>query len=432
MNSSEQFTKYSINTIVTQFIILITSILISIITARVLSPEGRGQLSLILLIPMLSVTFGGMGMVHAINYYASRMPATKLIVNSFILSGLLSVLLVATTLPVVYISKNIFSMTLNKEILFLISIFIPFYLFNYCFISLLQGFYKIVIRNLLNVTHALLNLLLLVILIITLKLGVAGAVTAFVVAILLVTILSAIFVLKEIEIKDIRLESGIIKQLLSFGLKSHIGNVLKDLSYRGDILIISYFLSTASVGYYVIAVTVAETIWRIPDAIGSVLLPRIARMDKSNARAFTPVVSRIVLVPVMLLCLIIFLFREDIICLAFGNEFLPSSPALVILLPGILFLSIWKIIANDLIAQGYPAKYSITSGIALVTMVELDLWLIPLFGINGAALASTISYMAATVSIITIYSRVTGNSFKELLIPARIDLSYYKKLFMGL
>src|SRR3972149_8898603 len=105
MNSSEQFTKYSINTIVTQFIILITSILISIITARVLRPEGRGQLSLILLIPMLSVTFGGMGMVHAINYYASRMPATKLIVNSFILSGLLSVLLVATTLPVVYISK---------------------------------------------------------------------------------------------------------------------------------------------------------------------------------------------------------------------------------------------------------------------------------------------------------------------------------------
>lgn len=426
VSSLGQFTKYSINTIANQFIILVISVLISIITARVLGPEGKGQLTLILLIPMLSITFGRMGIGHAVNYYASRTSSTKLIVNSFVLSTLLSILLVALTLPVAYALKDVFFKTINEKLIVLISFFIPFYIFNNHFISLLQGLYKINIRNLLLVSQPMLNLLLLILLITILKLGLNGAVIASIIALLFAVFLSGIFLLKEIKVKEISLDFSLMRQLLTFGFKSHIGNILKDLSYRSDILIISYFLPAAFVGYYIIAVTIAEIIWKIPDAVGSVLLPYVAHMDNNSAKTFTPVVSRVVLVPVTIACLLIFLFGKNIITLAFGQEFLPSSSVLVILLPGILSFALWKILANDLIAQGYPARYSLTSGIALVTMVVLDLLLIPKFGINGAAVASTVSYIAATASIIFIYTRITDNSFKDLLIPVRSDFSFYK------
>lgn len=426
VSSLGQFTKYSINTIANQFIILVISFLISIITARVLGPEGKGQLTLILLIPMLSITFGRMGIGHAVNYYASRTSSTKLIVNSFVLSILLSILLVALTLPVAYALKDVFFKTINEKLIVLISFFIPFYIFNNHFISLLQGLYKINIRNLLLVSQPMLNLLLLIILITILKLGLNGAVIASIIALLFAVFLSGIFLLKEIKVKEISLDFSLMRQLLTFGFKSHIGNILKDLSYRSDILIISYFLPAAFVGYYVIAVTIAEIIWKIPDAVGSVLLPHVAQMDNNSAKTFTPVVSRVVLVPVTIACLMIFLFGKNIITLAFGQEFLPSSSVLVILLPGILSFALWKILANDLIAQGYPVRYSLTSGIALVTMIVLDLLLIPKFGINGAAVASTVSYIAAAASIIFIYTRITGNSFKDLLIPVRSDFSFYK------
>jgi len=430
-NNAGQFTKNSINTVATQFITLAASVLTSIVTARVLGPEGKGQLTLILLVPMLSMTFGRMGIGHAVNYYASKTSATKLIVNSFILSLVISLFLVAVTLPIANSLKNIFFKEIDTSLIIIITCFVPFYILNNHFISLLQGLYKIKIRNLLLVTQSVVNFILLILLTGVLFLNLESALAASIAALILVVILSAIYLLKDLKTEEIRLDFNLMKQLLNFGFKSHIGNILKDLSYRSDILIISYFLSARDVGYYAIAVTIAEVLWKIPDAVGTVLLPRVAQMNSSSARLFTPVVSRIVFIPVLLACLLILLLSRPIIIFAFGKDFIPAIPVLIILLPGILAFAIWKIIANDLLAQGHPVKYSFTSGVALVTMILLDLLLIPKFGINGAAIASTLSYIAATVSIIYIYTRLTDNSLKVLIVPERSDFLLYKKIAKG-
>jgi Na+-driven multidrug efflux pump len=62
-------------------------------------------------------------------------------------------------------------------------------------------------------------------------------------------------------------------------------------------------------------------------------------------------------------------------------------------------------------------------------MISLDLLLIPVLGINGAAIASSISYIVATISIIFSYTRITGNPLRGLLIPTKSDFATYKKLF---
>ena len=86
-------------------------------------------------------------------------------------------------------------------------------------------------------------------------------------------------------------------------------------------------------------------------------------------------------------------------------------------------------LANDLIARGYPTNYSVTSGVALTIMILLDVLLIPRYGIDGAALASTVSYFAATSLIVYIYIRLTGNPLRMLIIPQRSDLVFIKKNF---
>ena len=425
---SEQFTRYSINTVVSQFSIFIIAVVTSIITARLLGPEGKGQLALVLLIPMLVVTFGRMGIGHAVNYYAGKTTSTKLIANSLALSVLISVLLIIPSFLTVFSVKSIFFKEVDERFIIIICSFMPFYLFNNHFISLLQGLYRIDHINIISIARSAINLILLIVLIRIFSLGLTGAIIAAIVSVLLAVFLLAFFLFKEINLKEVGLDFNLMKQLLKFGFKSHTGNILKDLSYRSDILIISYFLPAASVGYYTVAVVIGEIIWNIPNAIGSVLLPRVARMDNKSAKLFTPAVIRTVLVPVTIACFMIFLLGKSIIIFAFGQDFLPSASALIILLPGIWALTVWKILASDLIAQGHPMKYSFTSGIALVTMVILDLWLIPELGINGAAIASTISYIAATVSIIFIYTRITGNSLKELFVPTRAEFLLYQRI----
>jgi O-antigen/teichoic acid export membrane protein len=208
--------------------------------------------------------------------------------------------------------------------------------------------------------------------------------------------------------------------------------VLKDLSYRVDILIISYFLPAAAVGFYVAAVNLAEIVWKIPDAIGTVLLPRIANIGATSAKLLTPAVSRIVFLIVSSMALFLGLFSQKIIILFFGPQFLPSNIPLLILLPGMIGITVWKIIASDMIAEGYPVEYSLTAMISLITIIILDLLLIPRYGIDGAAFATTIAYSAATVSIIFFYTRLTKVHFISLFVPSRMDLSFYRSMLKTL
>lgn len=430
--SVSQFISYSINTVFTQFLSFAISIVSSVITARALGPDGKGLYTLAILIPMLAVSFGRMGIGHAANYMAPKMSATDLIPHVGMLSAALGLIAVFVALPATYVLKDIFFKDLDQSIIFWATLAIPLFMFQNHLASLVQALYEIRFRNLILLIQSLANFLLLVILVIIAGLGLTGAIIASISAIAMAVVLASVFLLKRVGIPSARLNLELIADLFRYGFKTHIGNILKDLSYRLDILIISYFLPASSVGFYVVAVTIAEIVWKIPDAIGMVLLPRVAKIGADSARELTPAVSRAVFIMVSCLATLLALFSSKIIVLFFGLEFLPSTTALLILLPGMISLTIWKIIATDLIAEGYPAEYSLTAMVSLIASIILDLWLIPRYGVVGAALASTTAYISATVAIIWIYTKFTRLAFIKLFIPSGADLSIYRRTLRDL
>jgi len=431
-NQIGQFTKYTITTSLTQVVLLLCAVAASVITARILGPEGKGLMSLSLLIPSLAITFGRMGIGHAVNYYSCKTGKTHLIINSIILGSIISAVLLMATLPVVFTYKKYFFVGLSNNLLIVVILFIPMCLLNTLANSLIQGMYKIVIYNLVNIFQAVVNLSLVVIFIYIMRKGVLAAVLSYTVSVTLSVFVSLFYLSTQVDFKRYFFDRSLIKKLLRFGSNSHVGNILKDLSYRGDILIISYFLPPTNVGYYIIAVAVAEIMWKFPEAIGTVLLPKVANMTSGNARLFTPKICRIIIVPLLLICGAVFFLSKYIIIVFFGNQYKESISALVLLLPGIFFMSIWKILANDLIAQGYPRHYSITSGVALIVMVFLDILLIPVLGINGASISSSISYIVATILIIIFYINITGNSLKDIIVPRKEDIYIYYDIMINI
>ena len=424
-----KFTSFFVHTFGTSIATTSFSVAISIITARYLGPYGRGALSLLILIPIFVITFGRLGIGHSINYYASKVPKDQLISTSLVLSIAIGLFFSIIAVPGIYLLRNVFFTGITTpQILFACSL-IPFaFLYEYL-PCLFQGFYEIKSRNMLIVLSPLINLVLLVLLVMILKLSLWGAIIAYVAANIIAVFLSLYLVLKELELKKISPDFGLMKDLLRYGFQSHIGLIFKELNYRGDMLLVSYFLNPSAVGYYAIAVNIAEMLWKLPEAVGTVLLPKIARMDKEEAKSFTPLVFRTILVPMAASCLGILFFGKYLILIAFGREYLPSAPVLFLLLPGILAMAFWKIIANSLIGLGHAIKYSITSGVALVTMILFDIILIPRVGLKGAAIASSISYLTATAFIIFLYVRLTDSSYKTLLVPQKSDFLIYKKLF---
>ncbi|RPI72391.1 MAG: hypothetical protein EHM47_08365, partial [Ignavibacteriales bacterium] len=83
----------------------------------------------------------------------------------------------------------------------------------------------------------------------------------------------------------------ITKKSIGYGLKVMLGNILQYLNYRMDILFIGYFLTQAEVGWYYIAVVIAERLLFLTQATATILLP--AASSSEEQREKTPLLSRI-------------------------------------------------------------------------------------------------------------------------------------------
>jgi O-antigen/teichoic acid export membrane protein len=111
------------------------------------------------------------------------------------------------------------------------------------------------------------------------------------------------------------------------------------------------------------------------------------------------------------------------ILLLYGREYAGSIVPFLIMLPGVAALGGASVLASDLLTRKKP-KYGLSMGYILLAFnVAFNIALIPLMGISGSALASTISYVAALVLWMIFYRRESHVPLKELA-PRWADCVY--------
>jgi Na+-driven multidrug efflux pump len=60
------------------------------------------------------------------------------------------------------------------------------------------------------------------------------------------------------------------------------------------------------------------------------------------------------------------------------------------------------------------------------------LWLIPRWGISGAAFATTVAYTISTLLLINFFIKISNKSYFEILVIKKQDLQDYKKLLVNI
>jgi len=95
-----------------------------------------------------------------------------------------------------------------------------------------------------------------------------------------------------------------------------------------------------------------------------------------------------------------------------------------VLLPGVVAISISKVLAGYLSGLGRNGLTSTVSVSAFVLNVVLNLFLIPRAGIVGAATASLISYTFSSVVYAILAGRVAGVSPLAFWIPRSDDVRF--------
>ena len=429
MNS---ISKNSAITFSSQILIFAVGFITSIILARTLGPTGKGVYALIILIPAVMLKLGSLG-IEAANVYfvGSKQYEPKAAVsNSLISSVLLGLFLVLLFLGISYLGA--FKIYLNSNqinifYLWLAVLTIPFSLFSGFLRSIFLGKEEIITFNKINIFQTIIQLVLIVIFLMILKQGVSGAVNAYILTVLFVFVF-IIFLIKNVTEIKLFFNRKMFRDSIGYGIKAYFGNLAQFLNYRLDMFLVALFLTPTAVGYYSIAVGIAEKLWMLPGAIATVLFPRISSLQDKDANNLTPRVARHTFFIVLIISLILAVLAKPLVEILFGDAFLPSVIPLLILLPGIIALGGAKTLTADLAGRGKPQFGAYAAFVSLAVNIPLNLWLIPKWGISGAAFASTIAYIIATLVVIIAFVKISGKSWNVILLIKKQDFQDYKKI----
>ncbi len=428
------FAKDTTYTFIARVFSFILGLAISIIIARILGPENKGIYSLSILLPSLLVAFSQLGIGSATVYYTGKgkYALKKILGNNLIIGTIISGIAILVGIIIVIFFRELFLEGIPSLYLFISLGLIPMSLMYIYLINILLGIQKIVKYNLVAISRELFSLILVVIMLVGFKTGVIGGLSARIIATLLAVIIAFWWIVKFSGGIVCRLDKDYIKDTTLYGIKAHTGNMLAFLNYRLDMFLVNFFINPLAVGYYSISVGIAERLWLVSRSASTVLFPRISsEKDEKQKKEFTPIVSRNVLFITFVGAIFIYFLSRWVILLLYSEAYLASVRPLQLLLPGIVALSISRVLANDIAGRGKPILNTYMSALTVSVNICLNILWIPTLGIEGAALASTVSYIIQTIGRLLLYNKISGNSIIKTVFVQRSDFKLYKRYILS-
>lgn len=216
--------------------------------------------------------------------------------------------------------------------------------------------------------------------------------------------------------------SGLLGPALAFSAMGYLADVLNQLNYRLDIWILGDLRGMAELGTYAVAVGVAQFFFMVPEPITRVLQPHLVSDDQAGLLAQFRFWARLCITLVMLGGAVFVSGAELIFPLVYGEVFLASAVPFRLLMPGIVFACISKMLVLLVVRTGQVKYNALASGAGLLITVVLDLWLIPGYGAAGAAIASTMAYFTVMCVVMYVVFRRLGVPWGNyfVLMPADV------------
>lgn len=167
------------------------------------------------------------------------------------------------------------------------------------------------------------------------------------------------------------------------------------LNQYTDILMLGVFESAEDVGVYRISVTVAGLIVFGLQAVNMVLAPHVTRLyherNQAQLQHLVTKSARIVFALALPAFIFFILYGHEALKLVFGEDYSRAYWPLVILGAGQLVNALMGSVVLILNMTGFERDATFGVGVSVISNVFLNLILIPLYGIVGAASATAVS-----------------------------------------
>jgi len=218
-----------------------------------------------------------------------------------------------------------------------------------------------------------------------------------------ITLLALTFDVWKVKLFEfgISLDLKLGRELIIFSIPLLLTGILGFVMTWADTLMLGYYKSSEVVGLYNAASPIAKLLPIFLNSAAFLYAPIASQLYAQEKLGELKRVYQILTKWVFLLTLpifsVMFLFPEATIGFFFGGKYVGASRALQILALGFMFHTFLGLNGASLVVIGESSFIMIPNLVSAVFNVILNAFLIPIYGINGAAIATAISYFTRNI-----------------------------------
>jgi O-antigen/teichoic acid export membrane protein len=188
----------------------------------------------------------------------------------------------------------------------------------------------------------------------------------------------------------VRRAGPFFRAALVMGLRAHPPLVLLFLVVKSDLLVLRLLRGAVETGIYSVASQVVDIALMLPKTIAALAFASVARAARPAAELLR--ILRPTGLVIGALAVALAIFGHWGIVLLFGRSFEGAYPALVLLLPGFVFMGLQSLLGQYFASRGFPMFMSYYWLLGLGVNLALNFLFVPAYGALAAAASSSVTY----------------------------------------
>tara|TARA_Y100000310_G_C20696429_1_gene826066 strand:+ start:3210 stop:4736 length:1527 start_codon:yes stop_codon:yes gene_type:complete len=382
-----------------------------IIIARYLGPGDYGLFSLALAVVGVLVTLSLLGLPQGIVRYVAQYKARQdskrlngVIVTSMKLSVFMS--LIFSILLYIFaesVAVILFSKPEMLGLLQLMAVAIPLTVIITNLEKVVLAFQRVeYITISRNFSENLVKVILSIIFV-SLGFGIVWVASAYLFSIFVGIVLLFYFLHNKVHRLSsvIRNRVSVSKKLLRFSLPLLFTDVFTFLLVWTDTLILGYFVTSADIGIYNAAVPTAMLVYMVPTTLRTMFYPVMSEYYSlgRNVKAFYQRVSDWLLFLTLPVAAFLVMFREEFLGFFFGDVYVEGATVLMVICLAYFVYALANTPHIMLYVKKKTKLIMFNTVVAVLVNIGLNLYLIPRYGLLGAALATGIALIVRSLLI---------------------------------
>lgn len=226
--------------------------------------------------------------------------------------------------------------------------------------------------------------------------------------------------ISEISIKKWKVNFKAIKYYLNTSYYVLLATLFSLVYLKVDQIMLRWLVGDFEVGIYAVAVQISEAWYFIPNIIISSVFPKlIANKSKSQNQYILNLkkILQILIVLSIFVALIVSFFSYSLISSLYGIDYINAYIVLIIHIWAGVFISIKAVFMKWIFIEEFFKLSVYTQLIGAVSNIVLNLFLIPNYFSVGAAIATLISYMIASILSLLLFKK--GREFLKIVISVK-------------